>query len=153
MKIEYRKGDLFRTDIDTIVHGCNAQGVMGAGVAKVIRDRYPEAYKVYRDHYISATDKFLSSLPMGHICFAKSNDKIIINAVTQHLYGRSDKRYVSYDAVAESFTRINRRFGGDTDQIAMPKIGAGLAGGDWNVIEAIIESELKDIQPVVYTLD
>jgi hypothetical protein len=34
----------------------------------------------------------------------------------------------------------------------MPQIGAGLGGGDWQVIEAIIESEMTDIQPVVYTL-
>jgi len=39
------------------------------------------------------------------------------------------------------------------ETIAMPKIGAGLAGGDWNVIESIIESELKTVQPIVFTLD
>jgi O-acetyl-ADP-ribose deacetylase (regulator of RNase III) len=38
------------------------------------------------------------------------------------------------------------------DKVAMPKIGAGLAGGDWNVIEKIIEEECKGVQPVVYYL-
>jgi O-acetyl-ADP-ribose deacetylase (regulator of RNase III) len=36
--------------------------------------------------------------------------------------------------------------------VAMPQIGAGLGGGDWTVIAAIIESELTDVQPVVYIL-
>ena len=34
----------------------------------------------------------------------------------------------------------------------MPLIGAGLGGGDWNVISAIIQSECKDVTPVVYYL-
>ena len=51
MKIEYRKGDLFQTEIKTIVHGCNAQGVMGSGVAKIIRDKYPKAYDRYVAEY------------------------------------------------------------------------------------------------------
>ena len=44
MKIEYRQGDLFQTDVRHIVHGCNAQGVMGKGVAKLVKDlifQYP----------------------------------------------------------------------------------------------------------------
>ncbi len=44
MKINYVNGDLFATDIKTIVHGCNAQGVMGSGVAKSIRENFPKAY-------------------------------------------------------------------------------------------------------------
>jgi len=35
----------------------------------------------------------------------------------------------------------------------MPKIGAGLAGGDWNVIAAIIEEEFTAVQPIVYWLE
>ncbi len=36
--------------------------------------------------------------------------------------------------------------------IAMPQIGSGLGGGDWQVIAAIIESRLTRVQPVVYIL-
>jgi O-acetyl-ADP-ribose deacetylase (regulator of RNase III) len=47
-------------------------------------------------------------------------------------------------------SRINAM---DISEIAMPRIGAGLGGGNWNVIEAIIESELTHVKPYVYTLD
>ena len=40
----------------------------------------------------------------------------------------------------------------DTLHIAMPLIGAGLGGGDWNVISEIIEEESLKFQPVVYEL-
>ena len=39
--------DLLNSPDRIIVHGCNAQGVMGAGVAKAIRTKYPEAYSNY----------------------------------------------------------------------------------------------------------
>lgn len=156
MKIEYIKGDLFSTNITSIVHGCNAQGVMGSGVAKIIREKYPKAYDRYLKEY-----ELHNHLRLGHVipvpCGDKVNDpdnfKIIINSITQEFYGRDGKRYVSYDAVADSMNIINKFFEvyGITE-VAMPKIGAGLGGGDWNVIEAIIESELKNVKAFVYEL-
>lgn len=147
MKIEYRTGDLFNTEIERIVHGCNAQGVMGSGVAAIIRDRYTLAYDLYRKEYE------YRDLTLGNIIIVPSNGKVIINAITQEYYGIDGSRYVSYDAFSEAMSRINNfcKVNGFND-IAMPMIGAGLGGGDWNVIEAIIESELKYVQPVVYKL-
>lgn len=148
MKIEYRKGDLFKTDCKCIVHGCNAQGVMGAGVAKIIRERYPKAYERYRNEY-----ELHQHLKLGTLVTVPCEDRIIINAITQDSYGNNGSRYVSYDAVSECMKRIDRHYElYGTTEVAMPKIGAGLAGGDWNVIAAIIESELKTVKPIVYEL-
>ena len=149
MKIEYRWGDVLGTEIKHIVHGCNAQGVFNAGIAKQIRERFPEAYLHYRDIYNSATDKGLSSLRLGEIYTAESNGKIILNAITQQNYGRANIRYVSYDALDTIMKRINDM---NISIIAMPQIGSGLGGGDWQVIAAIIESRLTRVQPVVYIL-
>jgi O-acetyl-ADP-ribose deacetylase (regulator of RNase III) len=140
MPIEYVKGNLFDTHCNVIVHGCNAQGVMGSGVAKIIRDQYPEAYQTYKR----------SKLSLGSVSKASSNGKIIVNAITQQYYGRDAIRYVSYDAISEVFVQINHSF--KNQEIAMPQIGAGLGGGDWSVISAIIESELKCVTPYVYIL-
>jgi O-acetyl-ADP-ribose deacetylase (regulator of RNase III) len=147
MKIEYRKGDLFKTDITHIVHGCNCRGVMGSGVAKIIKEEYPEAFS----HYLKLSDK--GALNLGDIQIVKSNNKIIINALTQFNYGRDDIRYANYEAIAKAFEKINDHFYLISEGIiAMPMIGAGLANGDWNVISAIIESELTVVKPVVYQL-
>ena len=149
MKIEYIKGDLFQTSISHIVHGCNAMGVMGSGVAKIIRDQFPEAYVAYRKQYEEA-----GKLIMGDVIWASSNNKLIGNAITQKSYGRDGHRYVSYDAIAEAMSEINKTSLYDgLEEVAMPQIGAGLGGGDWNVISAIIESELKNVKPYVYILE
>lgn len=154
MKIEYIRGNLFDTDIKHILHGCNAQGVMGSGVARIIRNDYRAAY----DEYLSVAAKYRnvgSTLPMGLLIPAVSNGKVIINAVTQHQYGSSGQRYVSYDAVATAMKAVEYDLGTNIDStdpsvIAMPQIGAGLGGGDWDVIASIISSELKTVQPYVY---
>ena len=148
MKIKYHTGDLFATDIKTIVHGCNAQGVMGSGVAKSIKENFPKAYEQYMKEY-----KLHSHLPLGSITAVLCNGKIIVNAVTQEYYGRDDIKYVSYDAVDDVMRKLNtfNDVYGITE-IAMPKIGAGLGGGDWSVIEAIIESRLSQVQPSVYVI-
>jgi O-acetyl-ADP-ribose deacetylase (regulator of RNase III) len=146
MKIEYIRGDLLTTDIRHIIHGCNSKGVMGSGVARAIRDKYPRAYQDYEDTYNSY------GLELGQIIVSvQGDDKVIHNAITQRDYGRDSARvYVSYWAIAESFRKINQW---GIKEIAMPKIGAGFANGDWNVIEAIIENTLIDTKPYVYVLE
>ncbi len=148
MKIEYRKGNLFETDILHIVHGCNAQGVMGSGVAKIVKEQYFDAYKFYAEQYDEA------GLKLGDVQFVPANGKVIVNAITQENFGRTGAKFVDYNAVANCMKTINKvlKLSGET-QVAMPQIGAGLGGGDWSVIASIIESELQDIQPVVYVLE
>ena len=144
MKIEYRRGDLLDTDIQHILHGCNCRGVMGSGVALAIRNRYPQAYQDYLQEYQS------HGLLLGNIIISVQEDgRHIYNALTQERYGRDGQVYVSYWAIAETFAKINS-FG--IDAIALPRIGAGLGGGDWSVISAIIENTLTSVQPVVYDL-
>lgn len=46
--IEYRQGDLFTAGLPALAHGCNCQGVMGAGIAVQFRDRWPGMYEAYR---------------------------------------------------------------------------------------------------------
>lgn len=150
MKIEYRKGDLFSTDVGIILHGCNSKGVMGSGVAKIVRERFPAAYEAY-------TLWCSKGFRLGQYIAVPEHGKIIINAVTQQNYGKvvdqtgpNPVRYISYDAVAEIMNSLNKEYSGSV--IAMPTIGAALGGGDWSVISAIIESELTDVKAVVYKL-
>lgn len=145
MNIIYKKGSVLDATEPFILHGCNAQGRMGSGVALAIREKWPEAYEAYRNTYLSV------GLRMGTISSAKSKDgKYILNAITQDTYGHDKKQYVCYDAIRTIMRNINFCCAGGF--VAMPKIGAGLGGGDWNVIASIIEEESTRIHPVVYVL-
>lgn len=147
MKIKYVKGDVTAAKETIIAHGCNAQGVMGSGVAAIIRKKYPEAYTAYM------ASKNAFGLHMGTVLFVASNDKSIANCITQEFYG-TEKRHADYEAIATVMRCLDEQaVMREVDAVAMPLIGAGLAGGDWNVITAIIESEFKNVTPVVYVFD
>lgn len=147
MKPTYVKGDLFKSVETLIAHGCNAQGVMGAGVARVIKEKYPSAY----ESYVAHKKKF--GLEMGRVIFAKSEDRVIANCITQKKFGSDGKKYVDYDAIREAMVQVNAYCRvKKLNSFAMPKIGAGLGGGDWSVIEKIIDETCNDTQAVVYEL-
>ena len=75
----------------------------------------------------------------------------IVNSYTQYLYGKNHADGVSkpldYDALTLCMRKINHVFKGK--HIGLPTIGAGLAGGDWNRIKSIIQTELKDCDVTV----
>lgn len=156
MEIIYKRGDLLQTDIPVIAHGCNAKGVMGSGVAKAVREKWPHVYDEY---------KFWHSQEMlkpGQVLWVDTDDhKLIANCITQEDYGRSKtKVYVDYIALAKCMKAIEEEGVRRLDEhdpftfhfVAMPRIGAGLANGDWDRISKIIETCFKQIQPVVYEL-
>lgn len=147
MKIQYIKDDLFKTDIKHIVHGCNDKGVMGSGVALHIREKFPKAY----DEYVLWHAK--KGLNLGDIQFVNCGEKIIINAISQSGYGRTGQKFVSYDAIDTIFKKLDFHLSNaDEKELAMPMIGAGLGGGNWDIIANIIETNMKQIQPIVYYL-
>jgi len=140
-KIIYKKGDALKGPEKYLLHGCNAQGVMASGIAKSIKDTYPDAYTEYRKTHLG------NGLVLGDIIPVLCGDKIIINAITQQYYGRDPIRYVSYNAVASCISAVNQIA---TEEVAMPYIGAGLGNGDWETISLIIEELSTNFQPVVY---
>lgn len=141
--IEYIKGDLLLTDCKVIVHGCNAQGVMGSGVALQIRNKYPKAYDSYRELIAQVPEESL----LGCTDISEQDDgKTVINAITQLNYGNRKVRYVSYDAIDECFEDIAAWCElNSITEIAMPKIGAGLGGGNWEIIKTIIEQAFPGV--------
>jgi O-acetyl-ADP-ribose deacetylase (regulator of RNase III) len=141
--IEYRTGDLLAVKKGHIVHGCNAEGVMGAGVARLIKEKYPKCYSEYKTHSIENGLKLGTNVPYVH-----DDDLVIWNAITQEHCG-GIFRQVSYDAIETCFSDINKKVKSvpyDTT-INIPMIGAGLANGNWKIIETII-SETLDV-PVI----
>jgi ADP-ribose 1''-phosphate phosphatase len=54
LRLSNHIGDIFAAPPNTLlIHACNTQGSWGAGIAAAFRDRYPEAYKVYRAHCLT----------------------------------------------------------------------------------------------------
>ncbi len=152
----HQSGNLLSVTEGIIVHGCNAQGVMGSGVAAAVREQYPGAYEAYRALYEKAKQAGLKDLPLGRIAWFRVSESpklAIANAITQRFYGRdSSVRYVSYEAIEEAFGRIAKVAREHDLQVHYPLIGAGLANGDWNTIADIIDRQLAGVRHTLWTL-
>lgn len=141
MKLTRVQGDLLEefknNNVEHIAHCCNCQGVMGSGIALSIKQDLSGAYLSYKQ-YESA-----HGLTLGTV----STWSGIWNLHAQNLYksaGAVSERFVDYEALAQCLERVRGNIPNDT-KIGFPfKMGADRAGGDWNVIEAIIVSVFKD---------
>ncbi|RNJ42069.1 phosphatase [Mesorhizobium erdmanii] len=137
------RGDLLQLaldgEFDAIVHGCNCQCQMGKGIALSIKQRFPEAYAAD----IATVKGDRSKLGTISVAEIRREDRNfhVINGYTQfHWQGQGMK--ADYGAIRSVMKAVKAGFAGRS--IGYPRIGAGLAGGDWATIASIIDEELAD---------
>ena len=140
------KDDLFRTKEDILIHGCNCFNQWGAGVARNMRGMYPEAWKKDQQTLWGNKNKLGSFTFWSGKHYYYDQDIIVINLYSQYKYGHTEV-YADYDAIRKGLTAIEFTFRGKT--FAMPKIGCGLAHGDWEIVSRIIEEVFKDYEDKV----
>lgn len=146
--VKYVKGDLFDTDCDIIAHGCNCRGGYGSGVAYMMAMRYPKAREMYLEKFEDEGWK------LGDVQFVRTHDgKVIANCATQAAYLPRGKCHADYAAIHASMNAVRDFAKTNHKSVAIPKIGAGLAGGDWKVIEKILNRVFSDYDVTVYHLD
>ena len=155
--VKYVKGNLLDSNCDYICHQVNCQGVMRSGIAKQIRERWPEVYEAYREkferyHRAGLTDNDMLG-DLGTV-YIPERDGYVVNMYTQRGYVYDAKRYTSYDAFACCLNLIAFAVP-DGYTIGFPKnIGCGLGGGNWKVISALIEEILGEEYDVyIYELE
>ncbi|NDG52774.1 MAG: hypothetical protein EBY39_07100 [Flavobacteriia bacterium] len=149
-KIELINGNLlnFPNGINRIAHSCNTHNVMGAGIARNIRLLYPHAYASDCEAMMSGENS------LGNWSFAWADSKLekgIYNMYTQEKLG--GRRAVNYEAFYNSleFVAKNLEYHYVHDDNAdiifgLPYgISCGLAGGNWKIINAMIEDILLDM--------
>ena len=139
--IKYVDGDLLdlasKGEFDVIAHGANCFCVMGSGIAPQIKAKYPDAYTA--DCATIKGDK----AKLGTISYTEKTKPIVVNIYSQYdTKGRREGKIdVDYDALRSGIRMMKEKFSGK--RFGLPLIGAGLAGGDWNIIEKIIEEEMR----------
>jgi O-acetyl-ADP-ribose deacetylase (regulator of RNase III) len=156
-------GNLLSIDRGIIVHGCNCLGVMGAGVARLIVDKYPEVYGAYISLYeegklqlgtiqICSGQEFHMNHHVDAICSTLPPSLIIVNAMTQLDVG-THKVQVDYDAISACFARVKLLARDTKLPVYFPLIGCGLAGGDWQEVAPRIDTALgPDIESILVKL-
>ena len=145
--IKHIKCDIFESGADVICHQVNCQGVMGSGVAKQVREKYPWVYGTYKS-YCDGIKTRVSERPTSFLLgvalpvFIDENT-IIENLFGQDKYGYDGNCYTSYEKLKDALRIVKIRYSNKT--IAIPYLmGCHRGGGDWNVVYKMIEEVFAD---------
>lgn len=124
-------------DINTgfIFHQVNCQKRMGSGLAAQIRSKYPQVYDDYMNTCCAIKNDF--ELLGRYVQTETNSGVIVVSCFCQLYYGFDGRRYTDYCAVRRVLEQLK---GTHTNRYHFPfGFGAGLGGGDWDVVKRMIQ--------------
>ncbi len=141
-----------------ILHQVNCRGIMGSGVAKAIKKKWPIVFDEYKRAMTPLSGRVHFEDEVRRRMFGKfqcvdtdptdPEAPIVVNLFSQLNYGNDGRRYTSYDkiddalrAFADSYQRSEPY---EKAVVNFPHIGCGLGGGHWPIVHEIIEAALDD---------
>ena len=145
--IQYTKGNIFAAKTQAIVNAVNCVGVMGAGLAKQFRLKYPDNFKEYYDACVE--DEFTT----GRVLVTHNPDRdfeYIINFPTKdHFKDDSKMEYIieGLKAMKEELNRLN------IESVAIPALGCGLGKLEWNFVKIQISYILADCNCKIFVYE
>jgi len=146
MSITFKNGDMFREPVEALVNTVNCVGVMGKGVALEFKKRWPANFKAYKKlcdaKKLQPGQMFVFDT---NELFASEGPRFLVNFPTKaHWRSKSQLSYVEdgLDALAQSI-RDHR-----IKSIAIPPLGCGNGGLDWNDVKPLILSKLSALEDV-----
>ena len=136
-----------------IVHCCNDIGAWGKGFVVAISKRWPKAEKAYREWYKDRND---NDFALGEVQFVQVQTDIwVANLIGQHgIASKQNPFPIRYGAIEQGLDKVADFAIVNQCSVHMPRIGCGLAGGNWQQIASIIEQTLikKGLCVTVYDL-
>jgi len=135
--ITYTSGDIFYTEMQVLVNPVNTVGVMGKGLAKQFKLKYPEMFTEYKATCDDGT------LTTGKLHIFRTADKWILNFPTKaHWRSKSKIDYV--ERGLQEFVAIYEAE--NIESIAFPMLGCGLGGLDWDTqVRPLMKHHLSDL--------
>lgn len=146
--MQVRTGDLLaNVQNGLILQQVNCQGMMGSGFAKAVLDRYPIVREKFCEFSGPPYTQCQSGAELlGQIQLVEvSPSLIVVNLFTQQFFGRNGSKYTSYDALDTALASLRDlmdQTNHTSDDVHHPLIGCGLGGGEWSIIQQIIQHRL-----------
>ncbi len=146
--IKYITGDIFESDADALINTVNTVGVMGKGIALQFKKAYHYNYKAY----VEACKR--NEIEIGKVFIVKdsnlnSGTKYIINFPTKKDW-RKPSEYSFIEAGLDDLVRVLNEY--KIKSVAIPPLGAGNGGLEWEKVKKIIEHKLGrlDVEIMVF---
>ena len=138
--IQYKNGNLLESQAEALVNTVNTIGIMGKGIALQFKNQYPVNYKIYSK---ACREK---SFNVGQLLVTKEasllgGTKFIINFPTKTDW-RKPSEYSYIEIGLQQLAKVIKE--NKIKSIAIPPLGAGNGGLDWNKVKTLIEKNLAD---------
>lgn len=131
------KGNIFNSSCEFLVNPVNCVGVMGKGLALEFKNKYPLNFEIYK----KACDN--ASFNIGNLLIVPVDNKFIVNFPTKkHWRNKSDLEFIKIGL--EELKVAIKEF--NIKSIALPKLGCGLGGLDWNEVFDLIKDFHNSIE-------
>jgi O-acetyl-ADP-ribose deacetylase (regulator of RNase III) len=157
MEITYIKGDATAPQtkgVKIIAHICNNIGGWGKGFVLAVSRRWSSPEKEYRKWH---RERAKNDFDLGAIQLIQVEKYIFVaNMLGQQGIKRGSKGVpIRYEAVNECLQKLSEQALELNASVHMPRIGCGLAGGKWDKIEPLIQTNLidKNIKTIIYDFD
>lgn len=154
--ISYITGDAtapLGTGPKVIVHVCNDKGGWGRGFVLALTARWPEPEAAYRAWHAEGDAE---DFALGTVRFVEVDRELwVANLIGQHGVKTVDGvPPVRYDAIRLGFQRVAEFTASHEASVHMPRLGCGLAGGEWDRVEPLINEEIiaQGLSATVYDL-
>lgn len=141
--IEFTSGDILKDDVDAIVNTVNCVGIMGRGIALQFKNAWPENFKAYeaacKREEVQPGRMFVYEV--GQL----TTPRYIINFPTKR-HWRGKSRIEDIESGLKALVSEIRQRG--IRSIAIPPLGSGLGGLDWNDVRPRIEAAMRELPDV-----
>jgi O-acetyl-ADP-ribose deacetylase (regulator of RNase III) len=130
------EGDIFKIDgIYNYAHGCNCAGAMGKGIAVQFKEKFPKMYKEYKRMCLE------KEFGLGDVFEYDYGTGYVFNLGTQLTW----RTKADLKAIEQSLKKmLSFAVDNGIEDIALPKIGSGLGGLQWEEVKNILEKVSKE---------
>lgn len=144
--IHFRIGNLLESNAQALVNTVNTDGIMGKGIALQFKNQYPNNYK----EYVKACKD--GSIDIGKLLVFEeetllNGNKLIVNFPTKTTW-RKPSEYSYIEKGLKSLVEIIEKY--KIKSIAIPPLGAGNGGLDWNIVKQLLQQYLEDVDCEIY---
>lgn len=145
--VVYVQGDLLRTYAPLLCHQVNCQGMMEAGLALQLSQRYKNLYFAYRDWLYGLGNKLL-----GDCQWVPCEHHVVVNLYGQDTYGQDPNVcYTNINALKASLLKTKAEAKRRNWPVALPYgLGCGLGGANWEDVLPMIEDVFQDYYVLIY---
>ena len=145
--MNYTKGNILESNTEVIINPVNTVGVMGKGLALQFKQKFPTNYKIYKEACQNKT------IDIGKLLLVDESNlerrKFIINFPTKKHWRNASK--IEY--IEEGLKDLVRIIKANTfESMAIPALGCGLGGLDWEDVKLLLEKYLRDIETIEITV-